>query len=82
MVKEVLILDTPGCHSCKQAESFIDKLKKEKKLKFKVKVIDITKNPEILEKYQIFSAPGIIIDKELFSTGPVNEKQLEKRLLK
>lgn len=82
MVKEVIVLDTPGCAYCAEAESFIEKLKKDKKLKFKLKIIDVTKNPEILQKYTVFSAPGIVIDGKLFSTGPVNKTLLEKELLK
>ena len=80
MVKKVLILDTPGCASCKYAEELIARIKKEEKLQFRVEVKDITKNPEILQKYPIMSSPGIVIDGKLKFTGRPNEKELRKAL--
>lgn len=80
MAKKVLILDTPGCASCKYAEELIAKIKKEKKLDLKVEVKDITKHPEYLQKYPIMSAPGIVIDGELKFTGKPSEKELREAL--
>ena len=82
MVKKILILDTPGCDSCKYAEELIARIKKEEKLQFQVEVKDITKHPEVLQKYQIMSAPGIVIDGKLKFTGKPSEKELRKALKK
>ena len=82
MVKKVLILDTPGCDSCKWAEEAIARIKKEEKLHFDVEVKDITKNPGILQKYPVMSAPGIVIDGKLEFTGRPSEKDLRKALKK
>ena len=60
------ILDTPGCPSCIQAEKIIKRVKEENNLDYEIEVIDITKKPEILQNYQIMSAPGIVIDGEVF----------------
>ena len=82
MVKKVLILDTPGCATCKSAEELIDLIKKEEKLQFQVEVIDITVNPEMHEKYPVMSAPGIVIDGKLFSEGKPFEEKLREALRK
>ena len=82
MIKKVQILDTPGCPSCIVAEKIIKRVKEENKLNFEIEVIDVTKKPEILQKYQIMAAPGIVIDGELFSTGHPNEDKLREALTK
>jgi len=81
MVKTVLILDTPGCASCEYAEKLIARIQKEEKLKFTVEVKDITKHPELLQKYPILSAPGIVIDGKLIFSGKPSEKELRKKLV-
>jgi len=80
MVKKVLILDVPGCASCKLAEALIKQIRKEEKLKFKVEVKDITKHPALLQKYPVLSVPGIVIDGKLAFTGKPNVKELRKKL--
>ena len=80
MVKKVLILDTPGCVSCKYAEELIARIKKEENLHFDIEVKDITKHPEVLQKYQIMSSPGIVIDGKLEFTGKPKEDELRKKL--
>jgi len=81
MVKKVLILDVPGCASCTIAEQLIKQIKKEENLKFKVEVKDITKHPGLLQKYQVMSAPGIVIDGKLAFTGKPSLKELREKLL-
>ena len=82
MIKEVLILKTPGCASCAQATVLINKIKKEEKLKVNVKEVDITKNPDILRKYPIMSSPGIVINGKLEFVGVPREKELREKLNK
>ena len=75
MKPKVQILTTPGCSSCAKVEKMLDEMK------IKYEVIDITKNPEILQKYQIMVAPGIVIDGKLFSVGKPDEEKLKKKLV-
>ena len=43
-------------------------------------VIDVTENPEYLEKYPIFTAPGVVIDDKLEFTGIPKKQELLKKL--
>ena len=82
MVKKVLILDAPGCSSCKYAEELIARIKTEEKLQFQIEVKDIIVHPEILQKYQVMSSPGIVIDGKLMFVGKPSEKDLREALKK
>lgn len=73
MVK-VQILTTPGCGSCVKVKKILDGMK------VKYEVVDITKNPKILEQYKIMSAPGIVIDGKLEFTGVPKRDALQKKL--
>ncbi len=46
----------------------------------KYEVIDITKNPDILQKYQVMTAPGIVINEKLEFTGVPNKEELKNKL--
>lgn len=70
----VEILTTPGCSSCAKVEKMLNEMK------VKYKIIDITKNPKILEKYKVMSAPGIIINGKLEFSGVPSRKELEKKV--
>jgi len=42
-------------------------------------VVDVTEKPEYLQKYPIFTAPGVVIDDKLEFTGiPKKQELLEK----
>lgn len=71
---KVQILTTPGCSSCAKVEKMLDEMKVE------YQIIDITKNPKILEKYQVMSAPGIVINGKLEFTGVPSKEELKKKL--
>lgn len=71
---KVQILTTPGCTSCIRVEKMLDKMK------VKYEVVDITKNPKILEKYQVMSAPGIVINGKLEFSGVPKEEELKIKL--
>ncbi len=73
MVK-VEILTTPGCSSCVKVEKMLDEMK------VKYKIVDITKNPSILTKYQVMTAPGVIIDGKLAFQGVPSKKALAEKL--
>ena len=70
---KVQILTTPDCTHCSVVEKMLDGLK------IPYEVIDITEKPEYLEKYPIFTAPGVVINGKLEFTGvPKKEKLMEK----
>ncbi len=73
MVK-VQILTTHGCPSCTRVKKMLDEMK------VKYQVIDITKNPQILQKYQVMTAPGIVIDGKLEFSGVPKEEELRAKL--
>ena len=75
-VKEmkVQILTTPGCSSCIKVEEMLDEMK------VKYEIVDITKNPKILEKYQVMTAPGIVIDGKLEFSGVPSKEELKKKV--
>ena len=73
MSHKVEILTTPSCGNCKSVEKILDELK------ISYEIIDVTEKPEYLEKYPIFTAPGIVIDDKLEFTGiPKKQELLEK----
>ncbi len=70
---KVEILTTPDCAKCSVVEKMLDELK------ITYDIIDVTEKPEYLEKYPIFTAPGIVINGNLEFTGiPKKEKLIEK----
>lgn len=73
-MKKVQILTTPGCSGCAQVERMLDEMK------VKYKIIDITKNPKILQKYQVLSAPGIVINGKLEFQGVPSKEELKRKL--
>ncbi len=70
----VQILTTPSCSSCAAVEKMLDKMG------VKYELIDITKNPEILQKYPIMAAPGVVINGKLEFTGVPKEKELAEKI--
>ncbi len=73
MVK-VQILSTPDCSGCAIVEKMLDDIG------VSYEIIDITKNPEILEKYPIMTAPGIVIDGNLEFTGVPKKEELKSKV--
>jgi len=70
---KVEILTTPDCANCSVVEKMLDEMN------IPYEVIDVTEKPEYLEKYPIFTAPGIVINGKLEFTGiPKKEKLFEK----
>ncbi len=70
---KVEILTTPDCANCSVVEKMLDEMN------IPYEVIDVTEKPEYLEKYPIFTAPGIVINGNLEFTGiPKKEKLIEK----
>jgi len=73
MNHKVEVLTTPDCSNCSVVEKMLDEMK------IPYDLIDVTEKPEYLQKYPIFTAPGVVIDGKLEFTGiPKKEKLIEK----
>ncbi len=73
MNHKIEILTTPSCGNCQVVEKMLEDMK------IPYDVIDVTEKPEYLEKYPIFTVPGIVIDDKLEFTGiPKKQELLEK----
>jgi len=73
---KVEILTTPGCTNCSVVEKMLDEMK------VPYQVIDVTEKPEYLEKFPIFTAPGVVIDAKLEFIGIPKKQELKEKLLK
>jgi len=73
---KVQILTTSGCSNCNVLEKMLDKLG------VSYDVVDVAKNPEYLEKYPIFTAPGLVINEKLEFTGIPKIGELKNKLCK
>lgn len=73
-IMKVEILTTPGCSNCSVVEKMLDEMK------VPYQVIDVTEKPEYLEKYPIYTAPGIVINEKLEFTGVPKKQELEEKL--
>ncbi len=71
---KVQVLTTPGCSNCSILEKMLEKLGVEYSL------IDVTEKPEYLEKYPIFTAPGLVINEKLEFIGIPKYDELEMKL--
>lgn len=71
---KIEVLTTPDCSNCNVVEKFLDDLG------FEYSVIDVTERPDYLEKYPIFTAPGIVIDGKLEFVGVPKKEELAKKL--
>jgi glutaredoxin len=69
---KVEVLTTPGCSNCKVLEKMLDNLG------ISYNLIDVTGKPEYLERYPIFTAPGLVIDGKLEFTGIPKIEDLKK----
>jgi len=74
MSHKVEILTTPSCGNCKTVEKILEELD------ITYSIIDVTEKPEYLEKYPIFTAPGIVINEKLEFTGVPKKQELLKKL--
>lgn len=70
----VQILTTPGCTSCSRVEKMLDELG------VKYRVIDVTKKPELVQKYNFMTAPGVVINGKLEFSGVPSKKALAQKL--
>lgn len=71
---KIEILTTPSCVNCSVVEKMLDELG------VSYDVIDVTEKPEYLEKYPVYTAPGVVIDGKLEFTGVPSKKKLIEKL--
>jgi len=71
---KVEILTTPDCSNCSVVEKMLDELG------VSYSVIDVTEKPEYLEKYPIYTAPGVVINEKLEFTGVPKKQELVEKL--
>jgi glutaredoxin len=74
MNHKIEILTTPSCGNCKVVETMLDEMN------ISYQVIDVTEKPEYLEKYPIFTAPGVVIDDKLEFIGVPKKQELVEKL--
>jgi glutaredoxin len=67
---KVEVLTTPGCSNCSVLEKMLNDLG------ISYEVIDVTEKPEYLEKYPIYTAPGLVVNEKLEFTGIPKKKEL------
>lgn len=68
------VLTTPDCSSCKTLEKMLDEMD------MKYELVDVTKQTEYLEKYPIFTAPGLVVDGKLAFAGIPKKDRLKEIL--
>lgn len=71
---KVEILTTPGCSNCSVVEKMLDEMG------VSYDIIDVTKKPEYLQKYPIYTAPGVVINGKLEFTGVPKKQKLIERI--
>ena len=71
---KVEILTTPSCSNCSVVEKMLDELG------IKYEAVDVTKKPEYLQKYPIYTAPGIVIDDKLEFVGVPKKEKLRAKI--
>lgn len=72
---------SPGCRVCNEFEAFWHETAKDfPNVEFRRLDILQTEGQEAIQKYMIFSSPGIVINGELFSSGGFDREELLKKL--
>lgn len=76
------IVTSPGCECCEDVKKYIKEVKKDFPELEEVEIFDVTtpQGQELVQKYNILSAPGIIINGNLEFTGETKEEDLRKKL--
>ncbi len=76
----IKVLTMPGCAHCPEAKELAFKMKEEMP-ELEVEVIDVSKHPEVAAKYQLMSAPGIVVNDKLeYVGGAPKEQDLREKL--
>jgi glutaredoxin len=82
-MKEINIIELflPGCHNCENFEEFWHSIEKDWP-NVKLSKVDTTtpEGQELAQKHQVFVAPGIVINGELWASGGFNKDEYIKKL--
>ncbi|MBI2038413.1 MAG: thioredoxin family protein [Candidatus Nealsonbacteria bacterium] len=75
------IITSPGCECCEDIKTYIKDVQKDFP-ELQVDIISMTTSlgQELVQKYNILSAPGIIINGKLEFSGETKEEDLRKKL--
>lgn len=71
---KVEILTTPDCANCSVLEKMLNDIG------VSYEKIDVTEKPEYLQKYPIYTAPGLVLNGKLEFTGIPKKEQLVEKL--
>ena len=69
----ITIYSKPGCHLCDRAKEVIDRCRA--KAEFAIEVVDISQNPELLQRYRD-DIPVILLDGNEIARHFVRERKL------
>jgi glutaredoxin len=69
----ITIYSKPDCHLCDRAKEVIDRCRS--KVEFVVEVVDISQNPELLQRYR-HDIPVILLDGNEIARHFVRERKL------
>ena len=69
----ITIYSKPGCHLCDRAKEVIDRCRA--KAEFAIEVVDISQNPELLQRYRD-DIPVILLDGDEIARHFVRERKL------
>lgn len=73
---KVIILVAPNCSGCLVVKRYLDEMK------VKYEVIDISKDPGILQKYPTMSVPTIVVNDKVEFIGTPGKEELRKVIFK
>ncbi len=79
----VEVLTSPNCTYCTVLKMRVNKVVEElkaKKIDVAVKEVDVLKQPEIRLKYEITSAPALVINGKLIFIGLPREDEIRHRI--
>lgn len=76
---EVLFITVPNCVECAKAKKVVEKVQPDFP-GMEVRYVDVTEHPEILGRYRVMAAPGIVINGKLESSGGLDESLFRARL--
>ena len=78
---ELVELSSRGCEHCENFRKFWHSIEKDwPNVKFRDVDLATPEGEEMLMRYMTLASPGIILNSELFSTGPVNQQEFLDKL--
>lgn len=69
----------PGCANCAKVKGILERVKKDIE-DLKIETIDLTKSPEMVQKYGIMGCPALVVNGRVEFVGGVKEEELRKLL--